>query len=119
MDGQLRLTSEGTGAEPVVLDIDMRHDLLERFRALGPGERMEVEIRAGGVLLELIDRIGYLDDLKTFELRHLAEDLQRDLNRVKLKLAARHDDARCPDCRFVKGHAIACPQIIIKAPPAR
>lgn len=118
MDGQLRLTAEGTGAKPVVLGIDMRHDLLERFRALGPGERMEFEIRAPGALVALVDRIGYLDDLKTFELRHLAEDLQRDLNRVKLKIAKRHDDARCPDCRFVRGHAIACPQIAVN-PSAR
>lgn len=110
MDGQLRLTAEGTGAEPVVLSVEVLPEQLERFRALRYGERFEFEVRAPGVLAELVDRIGYLDGLKTYELRHLATDLQRDLNRVKKLLAERLDAERCPECHVhrANGHTFGC-----------
>jgi hypothetical protein len=110
MDVQLRLTAEGTGAEPVLLSIDVLPEQLERFRALRDGERFEFEVRAPGVLAELVDRIGYLVGLKTYELRHLASDLQRDLYRVKKLLAERYDAERCPECRvhLQNGHLLTC-----------
>jgi hypothetical protein len=110
MDGQLRLIADGTGAEPVILSVDIPHQLLERLRALGHAERMEFEVRAPGVLAELVDRIGYLVGLKTYELRHLASDLQRDLYRVKKLLAERYDAERCPECRvhLQNGHLLTC-----------
>jgi hypothetical protein len=110
MDGQLRLTAEGTGAEPVVLTIDVSHEQLERFRALTDVERMELEVRAPGALSELVDRIAYLDALPTYELRHRATDFERDWNRARQLLAERHDRERCPECRVHEknGHAFGC-----------
>lgn len=88
----------------------MAPELLERFRALDDGERMELQLRAPGALAELIDRIGYLADLPTYELRHRATDFERDLNRAKLLLAERHDAERCPECRVHRsnGHTFGC-----------
>jgi hypothetical protein len=110
MDGQLRLTAEGTGAEPVILTVDVSHDQLERLRALKPTERMEFEVRAPAALAELVDRIGYLNGLRTFELRHRVTDLERDLNRARRALAERYDAERCPECRVhrVNGHLFGC-----------
>jgi hypothetical protein len=56
MDGQLRLTAEGTGADPVILTVDVSHDQLERLHALGPAERMEFAVRAPGALAELVEQ---------------------------------------------------------------
>lgn len=110
MDGQLRLTAEGTGAEPVVLDVDLPPELLERIRLLRDGERMEFEIRAPAALHELVAGIGYIAELCERDLRFYITDVERDLFRAKGELAKRYDSERCPECHVHErnGHTLGC-----------
>lgn len=96
-DGQLRLTPETPGTEPVVVDVRLPDRVVKLLRRLTAGGALAFATRAPEVLQDLLEEIIAVGQLTSIELDQRLRRRRADVARLTAEQERRRAAARDPD----------------------